>query len=136
MADINEALLTDIEHKKDYVIRVGTGDLNTIFGLANMKEALLRRLVTEKGAIIHRPGYGVGLKRFQNGPNRIDDRRKLAIEIREQYLLDSRVEEVRGVQVNSEDLTPQKVQIVVRVLVIGFGEVEIVKNLLNFAEGA
>jgi len=136
MTTINEALLKDIKHVKDYVIRDGTGDLDTIEGLDNMKQALLRRLITEKGAIIHRPDYGVGLKQFQNAPNRLDDRRQLALRINEQFLEDDRVQEVLGVQVNSEDLTPDQVTIVVRVLVVGYGEIEIQKNLLDFSEGA
>ena len=124
MANITEILLTDIEHDKDFVRIAGEGDLQLISGLKNMKAALLRRLVTSPGALVHRPEYGVGIKDFQNAPNTLETRRSLALRIRDNFLRDSRVEEVSGVQVIFDDNSPQIVTIIARVKIIGFSEQE------------
>jgi len=67
MANIDETLGTDISHKKDFE-KAPHGDIALIVGKPNLHSALLRRIVTEKGAVIHRPNYGCGLGKFQNAP--------------------------------------------------------------------
>ncbi len=80
MSQLNEFLKTDIAHKGDFV-ETPSGDLDVISGLDNVKEALFRRLITTPGSIIHRPGYGVGLKNWQNALNTLENQRKLAVKI-------------------------------------------------------
>ena len=121
MASINDTLLKDIAFKSDF-IKTATGDLDTVEGLANLKEALFRRLITVKGSLIHRPDYGVGIKLFQNGINNFENRRKIAGLIEEQFLQDTRVEKVLGVSIENNNSNPDLTKISVRVKVVGYGE--------------
>lgn len=122
MATIDEVLGTDIAHKSDYVLSA-TGDLDTISGLENVKNALFHRLITSPGSLIHRPDYGVGISDFQNAPNSIELQRQLALRIQEQFEQDPRVDKVLGVSLTSEDSTPEKVSIIVRIRITGYDEV-------------
>lgn len=124
MADITESLLTDIAHKND-VIRAANGDLDTIKGLANIKEALFRRLMTTPGALAHRPEYGVGIKDYQNAPNSLANQRSLALRVKDQFERDPRVKEVLGLRFDTNDKEPDKTTIIVRVTIAGFEEVEL-----------
>lgn len=122
MANITQTLLTDIMHKKDYIL-TSSGDRMTISGLDNLKEALFRRLITEPGSLVHRPQYGVGIKSYIGAPATLSNQRKLAGRIEEQFLRDPRVKKLLGVSFNSEDKTPDTFTIVVRVSVVGYDEV-------------
>lgn len=132
MANIEEILGRDIAHKSDYVL-TATGDLDTISGLENIKNALFHRLITSPGSLIHRPNYGVGIKDFQGAPNTIDVKRQMALKIQEQFEQDPRVESVLGVSINSDDLTPEKTEVIVRVRVQGYDELS--ASFLPFGEG-
>lgn len=132
MAQIEEVLLTDLAHISD-LKKSATGDLDIISGLANLKNALYHRLITEPGTLIHRPSYGVGIKQYQNAPNSITAQRQLALKIQEQFKRDPRVEEVLGVSVSHEDATPHLVMLVIRVKVVGYGESEL--KFTPFGEG-
>lgn len=124
MANITETLLTDVRHKKDFVKEDAPGgDLRTISGLENVKEAIFRRIMTEPGSLTHRPDYGVGLKQFQNAPASLATHRELASRIAQQLRRDSRIAEVQGVSVDVRDSEPEKARILVNVLVVGFDEV-------------
>jgi phage baseplate assembly protein W len=123
MADIEEIYLTDIKHEDDFE-RNSSGNLELISGLDNVKAALFRRLITSKGTIIHRPEYGVGIKDYQNAPATLDTKRKLALEIQEQFLRDVRVESVDGVTMETDDFSPEKTTIKVTVSLVGYGETE------------
>lgn len=122
MALIEEKLLKDIAHKKD-LLRAPDGDLDTIQGLANVKEALFRRLITTPGALLHRPDYGVGIKDFQNAVNKIDTQRALALRIKEQFERDTRIDSLEGVRFDTNDDRPERTLIFIRVKVKGFQEV-------------
>lgn len=132
MATIEEFLKRDIAHKGDFLV-TSTGDLDTISGLENVQNALFHRLITSPGSLIHRPNYGVGIKDFQNSINDIENQRRLALRIQEQYELDPRVEEVLGVRVDVGDLTPEKIIVTVRYNVLGYGEVT--SRFIPFGEG-
>ncbi len=99
-----------------------TGDIDTIEGLDNLKEALLRRLLTTPGSMIHHPTYGVGIKNYQNGINSMANQRRLAYAIIEQFREDPRVEAVTGISVEYKDRTPDLIEIKVGVKVVGYGE--------------
>ena len=124
MANIDEALFRDITHIRDFE-RTSTGDLGLIEGLANVRNALLHRLVTEPGTLIHRPEYGVGIKRYLNAPNQTGFQRELAFRIRDQFLRDPRVEQVLGVQVKNDETNVAMTKILVRVKIIGYTEQEL-----------
>lgn len=124
MATAEEIYLTDILHRKDFV-RTTSGDLETVTGRANLKQAIFRRIMTTKGTIVHRPNYGVGLKQYQNELMTLDQQRALSARIDDQLPQDDRVEEVLGVRVENEDETPESLKITVRVKAVGLGEIEV-----------
>lgn len=121
MSTIDQFYLRDTKFIADFE-QNATGDLIETFGLANVKEALIRRFMTVKGALIHRPEYGASIPLYQNAPQTLDTRRKIANEINEQALLDSRVEEVLGVGIQFTDQAPEKTVITVRAKLVGYGE--------------
>lgn len=124
MALIEERYLKDIAHKKD-LVRANNGDLDTIEGTRNLQQALLRRLITTPGSLVHRPEYGVGIKDFQNAPNNLDNQRALALRIKDQFERDFRVESVEGMRFNADDDFPDNVKIFIRIRALGLGEVEL-----------
>ena len=123
MALINESLLTDIKHKSDFVQKTGTGDLDTISGLDNIKDAIMRRIFTTPGSLVHRPTYGAGLKSYVGSPMTINTQQKLALTIQDQVLQEPRISKVNSIQFVNTDQEPEKVFLVVKVEVIGYGEV-------------
>lgn len=124
MANIEETLGKDLAFKND-LVRSSTGDLDTIAGVANVKMALLHRLMTVPGSLIHRPLYGVGLKEYQNAPSSIAVLRSLAIRIQEQFEQDPRVEMVEGVRIEKSDERPDLTYVIIRVKIVGYGETEV-----------
>jgi phage baseplate assembly protein W len=131
MADITETYGTDIRHYKDFV-RTNTGNLETISGLDNIKEAIFRRIMTTKGTIIHRPNYGCSLGNYQNAPASLANKRKIALEIQDQLIQDPRIKEVLGVSFDTTNKEPDKFILKVRIDLIGYGETEI--NFKPFGE--
>jgi len=124
MADIEEAYLLDIAHVGD-LVKAPDGDLDSVTGLNNLKMALYHRLITQKGSLVHRPEYGVSIKDFTNRLNSLDNQRRLASEIDEQFRQDIRVESVSGVKITVDDDRPEVVKIFVRIRAIGYDEVEL-----------
>lgn len=123
MAGEVEAYFTDIEHKGDFGRNEGSGNLRTISGKLNLKESLFRRLCIEPGSVPHRPDYGVGIKSYRGALATIPKKRELALKINDQFLRDPRVQEVLGVAVESDDLTPETTKITVRVKPVGYDEI-------------
>jgi phage baseplate assembly protein W len=122
MATIEEALLRDVLHNGD--IRVTpSGDVELVSGLLNLKQALFHRLLTTPGALVHRPEYGVGIKNYQNAVNTLDTQRRLANTIIDQFQRDSRIREVSGVRISTDETVPGKVVIYVRVKAVGYDEI-------------
>ena len=121
MSTIDEFLLTDIAHKSDFLVS-STGDTQTISGVANLKEALFRRLITSPGTLMHRPDYGIGIEDFQNSLSDIDNRRALALRIQEQFALDPRVESVEAIDITADDERPDQVVVSVKIKVAGYGD--------------
>jgi hypothetical protein len=111
----------DLAFKDDF-IRSPTGDLDTISGLDNLKEAIIRRILTQPGSVIHRPTFGVGLKNFSNALNSISKQQQLALLIKEQLEQDPRIESFIGLRVEPDELRPGVVSIVVRVKPVGYAE--------------
>jgi hypothetical protein len=124
MADIKETYLKDLAHKAD-LIKSPSGDLDEVDGLNNLQQALYHRLITQPGSLVHRPDYGVGIKNFANALNSLDNQRRLAAVIDEQFGSDFRVESVTGIKITVDDDKPETVKIFVRVKAIGYDEVEL-----------
>jgi len=122
MATIEEAMLKDVLHNGDLRV-TASGDLECVTGILNLKQALFHRLLTTPGALVHRPEYGVGIKNFQNAVNTLDTQRRLANNIIDQFSRDIRIQEVSGVRITSEDSSPGKVVIYVRVKAVGYDEI-------------
>lgn len=121
MANLNDIMLTDVAHVGDILVSA-TGDMDTITGIANLKNALFHRLITQPGSLVHKPNYGVGVKDFQNALSTLSAQRKLAGRIQEQFELDPRVKKVTGVLVTFDDLHPSIVTITTKVDAVGVGE--------------
>lgn len=124
MATIEEFYKRDFAFKSDFVV-TASGDLDTVTGLENLKDALYRRLITHPGSLVHRPNYGVGIKDYQNAPGSLAVQRRLALRIQEQFERDPRVEKVTGVSVNVPDsLKPDLFKVTVRVKPAGYDETQ------------
>lgn len=121
MATIDELYKTDLAFKSD-LVPTASGDLDTVSGLENYRDALYRRLITTPGSMVHRPNYGVGIKSFQNAVNSLSEHQRLAVRIKEQFEQDTRTKRVLGVSVIRNNETPENTKIVIRVEAIGLGE--------------
>lgn len=133
MSNIVQFLGKSIAHV-GALMATSRGDLATIEGLANLKNALFHRLVTVPGTLVHRPTYGVGIKNYQNAPNSFSMQQALAAKIKEQFEQDPRVEEVTSVAIQADDDNPQMVVVAVSVKPIGYSEVSM--TFKPFSEAA
>jgi phage baseplate assembly protein W len=116
-----------LEHRVDFAFTDDfqvspTGDLDTVSGLVSMRAAILRRLLTKKGSLAHRPDYGIGLGDFQNAPMTLAMKRQLAQRIADQLPRDPDISSVESVSVTAEDNDPSNVKIKVVAKVLGYGE--------------
>ena len=119
--NITDALKTDIAHNND-MFKTPAGDIGTISGLSNYLQALFHRLVTVPGSLAHRPLYGVGVGRFQNGLNSFTIQQKLASLIVDQFMQDPRTQSVTSVAIVVDDLTPEMTRIKCLVVPVGYTE--------------
>lgn len=131
MTTTEELLLRDFKHVSDILIE--DGDIQTVVGLENLRIALLHRLITIPGTLIHRPQYGVGVGLFQNALNTLDNQRLLATRIVENFGRDNRILEVEAVQV-IENEDPSLLQINVKVQIVGREDAQVLE-FAPFAEG-
>lgn len=126
MSTLEETLLVDVYHKTSVGSSVDAdGDIESVKGLENIREALLRRLVTTPGSLVHRPEYGVGVEDYQNSPMSLANQRSLALRIKEQFELDSRVDEVTRFRLQVNDKESSKLIIFTTVKIKGYGEVSL-----------
>jgi phage baseplate assembly protein W len=131
MSIADQLLLNDIEHLSD-MTTINNG-FKTVSGLANLKLALLHRLVTRPGSLAHRPDYGVGISDFQNAVNTLDNQRLIATRIAENFRRDPRVQSVESVSI-IPNADPSMVKIHVKVIAIGRQEA-IEAVFVPFSEG-
>lgn len=118
---VNDALKTDLFLRGDMKNTAG-GDLQTVSGLANFKQALFHRLVTVPGSLAHRPTYGVGVGLFQNGISSFSKQQKLATLIIDQFKKDPRTASITSVSIEANDDQPDLTQIKVLVIPVGYTE--------------
>lgn len=122
MTAITAVLKTDLAFTNDFKV-ADNGDLDTMSGLVNIRNAILHRIITVPGTLAHRPNYGVGLPEFKGAPPTLAVQRQLAVRLREQLPLDDRIEAVTGVSVSYQDVSePDTITIVVKVKLVGYGD--------------
>jgi phage baseplate assembly protein W len=119
--DINQSLLEDIFLMGD-MKESSSGDLQSVYGVANMQQALFHRLITVPGSLVHKPLYGIGVGRFQNAPQSLAVQQNIASLIQDQFPQDPRVQSVSGVSITSEDGTPEMTVIAVTLTIVGYTE--------------
>ena len=105
----------------DDLIVAPSGDLDIVSGLLNMQNAILRRIMTVPGTILHQPTYGCGLISFQNAPMTLSLQRQIAARIAQNLPLDPRIVEVTNVSITSADQTPEQLIINVTVTLVAYG---------------
>ena len=71
-----------------------TGDLRTIAGRANLKQAHRLRAITLRGSLVHRNAYGGDLPRFVEEPNTTTTRSRISESLRRNALRDTRITDV------------------------------------------
>jgi hypothetical protein len=132
MASASEVFLTDLAFSEEDFVVTPAGDLDTMTGLDNLEAALMRRLLTMPGTLIHRPDYGLGIKQFQNAISSLATHRKIAVLINEQFIRDARVQSVEGIQVIPDVDNPAMTKILVKLKPVGYDEV--VMEFIPFGE--
>lgn len=124
MATLNETIIKADLLWKDDLGTTATGDYPLISGLDNIRQRILRRLLTVPGSLAHRPDYGAGIPLLQGAPVTIAVQRQMALAIKDNLTDDPAINSVLEVSVKSEDSTPATLTITVKVEVDGYGEVE------------
>lgn len=120
--ELEDVLLRDIAYTSlDWKVTAG-GDFDTHAGINNLKAALLRRLLTTKGSFVYWGNYGVGLKNYQNATLTLSVQRQLAMDIKEQFELDIRVEEVKSVIITQDPDNTSLITVLVKIDVAGVGD--------------
>lgn len=123
MANREENLKIDILHNTGDFKSSASGDLSRIKGLDNLNQALLHRLITVKGSLVHRQEYGISIQEWQGQLTSLDKQRDLALIIKDQYLRDSRVTEVNQVQFIVDDYSPDLFKIFVKYSALGYTDI-------------
>lgn len=86
----------------EYVI-TPAGDLQVAVGREALRQALIRRLITDPDEWPTLPDYGVGARRWVKGKNTATQRAELESRVRAQFARDQRVESVNVVLVAQLD---------------------------------
>ena len=89
---------TDIYFRNDYSI-TAQGDFLLIDGIANLREAIYRRLLTRPGEYKFVPEYGVGISSFVKRKASGEVLDELETAIREQLLREERIESVERIAI-------------------------------------
>lgn len=118
-----ESFKRDLRYNGDFTLTLG-GDLAQVSGLDNLKQAIFNRLVTVPGTLLHRPGYGVGLKDFLNAPKVLSVQREIFNRIVDQFANDERIDEVTSFGTDDTD-SPDQFTIRMGVRARGFGPLQL-----------
>lgn len=70
------------------------GDLATVKGIDNLKQAIIIRLATPYGSLLHHPNYGTKLYKFIGERDTYENREKMKIEIERTIRCDRRVKDI------------------------------------------
>ena len=110
---IEQNLQEDLIFKND-LGRTASGDLERVGGEDNLFQAVFHRLITVPGSFAYRPNYGIGIKRYQNALNSLENRKEMMLLIQRQLAAEPRIEVVEEVSVTDEDDGRVAVKILVR----------------------
>jgi phage baseplate assembly protein W len=121
---IDQAYLVDLKHSGD-LEGTPSGDILEVTGKENLRQAVIHRLITSKGSLIHRPEYGVGLKNYQNRLSTLSTQRELANEIKKQLESDPRIESVDSVKFTQEtENQAGTFRVLVKYTAVAIGEID------------
>ncbi|QKE56354.1 baseplate assembly protein [Bacillus phage YungSlug] len=96
------------------------GDLKTVRGVRNLKQALLMRLSIPLGGLLHHPLYGTGLHDLLGVPNTYDNQQKIRIEIERTIRADKRVKDIL---IDSFTLEKDTIKVTIKITAIGLEEI-------------
>ncbi len=109
-AEIEEVILfRDAELPASTVQPTPSGDWPSIAGRENFRRATIRRAVTSKGTMVHRPEYGGDIVRAAERPAISEEFAAREVDIEENATRDPRVGEVRVAV--EESTTPGRVTV-------------------------
>jgi phage baseplate assembly protein W len=94
-----DPFLTDLNVLNGGLVLTESGALGTVAGLKNLARAILRALMTPKGALFAHPSYGMDLERYVAHTGNPLFLRFLKLEVERTILKDPRVERVENVRV-------------------------------------
>lgn len=101
MSEIAKEYKKDFKHNGDFGA-TGSGDYVMVEGIENVKQRLTHRLITSQGSIVHRPNFGVGIKKYQGAVPSLQTQTEIALKIRSQFLQDPNVTAVEQISVRSD----------------------------------
>ena len=84
-------------------ITTPSGDLAVVGGEEALRQALIRRVVTNPGDWALLPNYGVGARRYVKARNTRAMRDELAERVRSQFLAEPRVERIERVTISTTE---------------------------------
>lgn len=94
-----DPFLTDLNVYNGGLVITESGALGTVAGLKNLARAILRALMTRRGALFAHPDYGMDLERYVAHTGNPLFLRFLKLEVERTILKDPRVERVENVRV-------------------------------------
>jgi hypothetical protein len=104
--------------RPDYVV-TAAGDWAVATGLQALRQALLRRLITNPGEWQTLPNFGVGAQQYAKALNTAANQAELEGRIRQQFMQDDRVESVSQVTMTPLEGTDDGIMLTVFVVAAG-----------------
>lgn len=82
-------------------------DYQLVSGLANLKQAILHRLITNPGELFAHPDYGAGLEEYISAPINRDTKNEIVRRIHDQLRKEPRIAKIVYIKVNTGDSETQ-----------------------------
>ena len=117
-------LRTDLYFGND-LDSTASGDLRTVSGIENLKQAIYHRLITPAGALAHRPSYGIGIQRFQGVVARLAKQQELMLALQEQLQDDPRIASLEGLAIDQDANNPSLFTITLTFRPVGLADTTI-----------
>lgn len=117
-AQTESPYLADLYVKNGGLTFAPQRDAGLVSGVQNVMGAIVRQLSTDKGAMVHHPGYGLDLDRFVGTAGTRLFLRLLKVEVERVIRRDPRVADVRGVRIVQPG-TLRQIQIGARIMLVG-----------------
>jgi len=121
MSKIQDSYKRDFLHNEDYQ-PTSSGDYVTISGIENVKQRLYHRLITQKGEIVHRPDFGVGIYKYKNAVPTLSTQTEIALDIKKQFMDDIDIEDVEKVSIRFDNGI---FYISTKILIKGYGSTDL-----------